>query len=52
MNALTALLRINEKVLKFQNHRINDRVRKFKGNPKRKPSSDLDGDDFIIDGDF
>ena len=27
-------LRIMEGVLKFQSHRINERVRKFKGNPK------------------
>lgn len=34
-NALTAILRISDTVIKFQIYRTADRVRKFKGNPKR-----------------
>ena len=32
---LTALLRINDAIVKFQFHRCSDRVRKFQGNPRR-----------------
>ena len=32
---LNSLLRINEKVLKFQTHRLSEHKRKFKGNPAR-----------------
>ena len=35
LSTLAASLRINDRVLKFQTHLINDHVRKFKGNPKR-----------------
>lgn len=35
-NAVTAQLRISDPVIKFQTHRINEKTRKFKGNPKRK----------------
>lgn len=31
----TNVLRLSDLVLKFQTHRIYERVRKFKGNPKR-----------------
>lgn len=31
-NDLTASLRINDAVLKFQSHKLSDKVRKFKGN--------------------
>lgn len=31
---LTRSLRINDSYLKFQTHRLNDKVRKFKGNPR------------------
>ncbi len=37
-SGLTNQLRIMDSVIKFQTHRINDRVRKFRGNPKRKGS--------------
>lgn len=36
---VTNQLRIADPVIKFQSHRINEKVRKFKGNPKRKPGS-------------
>jgi len=35
MEGLVNQLRINDTVLKFQSHRISDKVRKFKGNPRR-----------------
>jgi small subunit ribosomal protein S6 len=35
VSALATVLRINDRVLKFQTHRINTHLRKFKGNPKR-----------------
>lgn len=31
----TAALRLNEKILKFQFHRLDQKTRKFAGNPKR-----------------
>ena len=34
-----AILRINDQVLKFQSHRINEHARRFKGNPRRLRSS-------------
>lgn len=40
---VTNQLRISDPVIKFQSHRINDKVRKFKGNPKRKAGAS--GDD-------
>ncbi|MBN8548899.1 MAG: 30S ribosomal protein S6 [Deltaproteobacteria bacterium] len=40
---VSSQLRISDPVIKFQSHRINEKVRKFKGNPKRKPGSS--GDD-------
>ncbi|MFM1846774.1 MAG: hypothetical protein RL417_248 [Pseudomonadota bacterium] len=36
VDTLTNVLRISDPVLKFQTHKINERVRKFRGNPKRK----------------
>lgn len=36
VDTLTNVLRISDPVLKFQTHRINEKVRKFRGNPKRK----------------
>jgi ribosomal protein S6 len=54
MEALVNQLRINDTVLKFQSHRISDKVRKFKGNPRKASlgSGELDelgiadGEDF------
>lgn len=49
-NLLSAQLRITDAVIKFQSHRFSDRVRKFKGNPKRKPSvMQAQGDEFYSD---
>ena len=44
VDTLTNVLRISEPVLKFQTHKINERVRKFRGNPKRKAPAG--GDEF------
>ena len=46
----TGTLRITDSVIKFQTHRHADKVRKFKGNPKRPVGSDqgfdyMDSDD-------
>jgi small subunit ribosomal protein S6 len=41
---LANILRITDSVIKFQSHRIADKVRKFKGNPKRRTS--IDSDDY------
>jgi len=46
---LTNQLRIAEPVIKFQSHKLNNRVRKFKGNPKKPKSSDASDDNFDID---
>ena len=46
---LTGVLRIADAVIKFQTHRHSDRVRKFKGNPRRQVSGDQ-ADDFIDGG--
>jgi small subunit ribosomal protein S6 len=40
VTSVSSQLRIADNVLKFQTHRINERVRKFKGNPRRKPASE------------
>ena len=32
---VAGVLRITEQVIKFQTHRIPDKMRKFKGNPRR-----------------
>lgn len=44
VDTLTNVLRISDPVLKFQTHRINEKVRKFRGNPKRKTREG--GDEF------
>ena len=44
VDTLTNVLRISEPVLKFQTHKINERVRTFRGNPKRKAPAG--GDEF------
>lgn len=44
-NTLTAQCRLTDSIIKYQAHRLNDRKRKFKGNPKRKPSVMQAGDD-------
>ncbi len=41
---VTSILRITDPVLKFQIHRLSDKVRKFKGTVRRGGSSD--GDEF------
>jgi small subunit ribosomal protein S6 len=50
IDVATSLLRINDNVLKFQTHRINEKVRKFRGNPRRTGSSMDDGSDsdFVV----
>lgn len=48
---LSQQLRLEEKVLKFQTHRVGERKRKFKGNPKAKPQV-LGGDDLGLDADY
>lgn len=40
VDGLTSLLRISDPVIKFQSHRTNEKVRKFRGNPKRKNFGD------------
>ena len=47
IDSVTGILRITETVLRFQNHRKNERVRKFKGNPKLVGQADWGGDDFL-----
>ena len=47
---VTGVLRITDSVIKFQTHRKNDRVRKFKGNPRRQPGGDV-MDDYMDSGD-
>jgi small subunit ribosomal protein S6 len=42
---VTSVLRISEPVIKFQTHRIAEKVRKFKGNPRRTGTAD--GEEFI-----
>ena len=42
VDSLTGVLRITDNVLKFETHRINERVRKFRGNPKRKNREGLE----------
>jgi len=48
VDTLTNVLRISDPVLKFQTHKINERVRKFRGNPKRK--APIGGDEFAESG--
>jgi len=49
IDAATGLLRINDNVLKFQTHRIPDRVRKFRGNPHRTGSNGEGSEsDFVV----
>lgn len=46
-DVLTAMLRIHEHVLKFQSHRLSDKVRKVRSNPRRRSSEgSLGADDF------
>lgn len=52
VDRVTSLLRINETLQKFQFHRVNEKVRKFKGNPKRKSSGEIDLDDYSSDMDL
>lgn len=35
VEALTTMLRISDSVLKYQSYKINEKMRKFKGNPNR-----------------
>lgn len=48
-NVLAGYLRISDPVIKFQTHVTSNRARKFKGNPKRKPSVMQVGDDEFAD---
>jgi ribosomal protein S6 len=54
VEALSAILRISDNVLKFQTHYINEKVRKFKGNPKRRPDDEFsrESDDLMLDADY
>lgn len=45
MDALVGQLRINETVLKFQSHRVSDKVRKVKQNPRRAAALAAEADD-------
>lgn len=49
---LTALLRITERVIKFQTHRLNETSRKFKGNPKKIAAREAGEDFFAGDSDY
>ena len=44
VSALTSILRISEDVIKFQSHKVKEKVRKFKGNPRRAVNIDVDDD--------
>jgi small subunit ribosomal protein S6 len=46
---VTSILRITDSVIKFQTHVIPEKVRKFKGNPKRPQGVDMD--DYLDSGD-
>lgn len=55
IDTLSRSLSIMDAVLKFQTHKINDRRRKFKGNPRIDKSSDFDSDesdDSMAEADF
>lgn len=46
---LTRMLGITERVIKFQTHRIQERKRQFKGNPKKTTQGKGSyGDDFFV----
>jgi ribosomal protein S6 len=47
MDALVGQLRISDSVLKFQSHRVSDRIRKFKGNPRKLNGEGVDLDDSL-----
>lgn len=47
VDQMTSLLRISDVVLKFQVHRISDRVRKFKGMIRKGSPGDGGADDFV-----
>ena len=50
IDVLQGQLRISDSVIKFQTHRLNEKVRKFKGNPRRvRPAEGL-GE--VADGEF
>lgn len=38
VSGVASVLRISEAVLKFQTHRLSDRVRKFKGSIRKRPT--------------
>lgn len=46
-DTLTGILRIHDRVLKFQTHRISDAVRKVRVNPKRVSSPDSNLEDML-----
>lgn len=41
-----SILRITDGIKRFQTHKINTKVRKFKGNPKSKINGEMGDDDF------
>lgn len=45
VDSLISQLRITEGIVKFQTHKINERVRKFKGNPRYSGSGEVDESD-------
>lgn len=49
---VNSLLRINEKVIKFQAHLTNTKKRKFKGNPNKSANSGEYNDGLFIDTDY
>ena len=51
LNTLTAQLRITESVVKFQSHRIVEKVRKFKGRAAKPGEVDWNFDDYGDDSD-
>jgi small subunit ribosomal protein S6 len=52
VDTLTNLLKISDPVLKFQTHKINERVRKFRGNPKRKAVTGGDDGVDVVESEF
>ena len=46
-DALTGALRISDKVMKFQSHYLNPKVRKFKGSVRKAASTGAEGEDAV-----
>ena len=51
VSEIEGLLRITDGVQNFQTHRIRERTRKFKGNPRASKSTDDDSGD-LVEADF